>query len=338
MLENQPPPSAENIEDMPRNILFVAYPDVSLLDLAGPQTVFWAASNYARARGMAGYRCHTTSYAGGMVATVEGTTMDSVSLASFDLRMIDTVIVPGSPTILEVAKAETALLDWLTHASCKVRRVASVCSGAFLLAFAGLLDGKRATTHWAMFDRFRELFPTVDLDPEAIFVRQQNLWTSAGVTTGIDLALAMVEADYGHDVALSAARELAVYMKRPGGQPQLSEILITQSRQVPVFESLHLWIAQNLATQELSVEQLAEYVGMSPRNFARVYKEKTGRTPAKGVEHFRLEAARRQLQDPGRPIDVIAHECGFGSEERMRVTFQRHFGLSPSEYRLKVNR
>ncbi|MDT6960715.1 MULTISPECIES: GlxA family transcriptional regulator [Cupriavidus] len=323
---------------MPRNVLFVAYPDVSLLDLAGPQTVFWAASNYARARGMAGYRCHTASYAGGPVATVEGTTLDSVSLASFDLRMVDTVIVPGSPTILEVARTETALIGWLAGAAGTVRNMASVCSGAFLLAFAGLLDGKRATTHWAMLGRFRELFPTVDLDPDAIFVRQQNLWTSAGVTTGIDLALAMVEADYGHEVALNSAKELAVYMKRPGAQPQISEILISQSRQVPVFESLHLWIMQNLSRAELSVEQLAEHVGMSPRNFARVYKEKTGRTPAKGVEHFRVEAARRQLQDLDRPIEVIARDCGFGSEERMRVTFQRHFGLSPSEYRLKINR
>ncbi len=323
---------------MPRNVLFVAYPDVSLLDLAGPQTVFWAASNYARERGLAGYRCHTASFSGGKVETVEGTTLDSVSLATFDLRLVDTVIVPGSPTILEVAKNETSLIEWLAGASRTVRNIASVCSGAFLLAFAGLLDGKRATTHWAMLDRFRELFPTVDLDPEAIFVRQRNLWTSAGVTTGIDLALAMVEADYGHEVALNSAKELAVYMKRPGAQPQLSEMLISQSRQVPVFESLHLWIVQNLSKEELSVEQLAEHVGMSPRNFARVYKEKTGRTPAKGVEHFRLEAARRQLQDLGRPIEVIASDCGFGSEERMRVTFQRHFGLSPSEYRLKVNR
>jgi transcriptional regulator GlxA family with amidase domain len=323
---------------MPRNVLFVAYPDVSLLDLAGPQTVFWAASNYARERGLAGYRCHTASFSGGKVETVEGTTLDSVSLATFDLRLVDTVIVPGSPTILEVAKNETSLIEWLAGASRTVRNIASVCSGAFLLAFAGLLDGKRATTHWAMLDRFRELFPTVDLDPEAIFVRQRNLWTSAGVTTGIDLALAMVEADYGHEVALNSAKELAVYMKRPGAQPQLSEMLISQSRQVPVFEALHLWIVQNLSKEELSVEQLAEHVGMSPRNFARVYKEKTGRTPAKGVEHFRLEAARRQLQDLGRPIEVIASDCGFGSEERMRVTFQRHFGLSPSEYRLKVNR
>ncbi len=323
---------------MPRDILFVAYPDVSLLDLAGPQTVFWAASRYARERGMAGYHCHIASPTGGMVTAVEGIALQTESLASFDLRALDTVVVPGSPHILQVAKEATTLIAWLARSAGEVRRVASVCSGAFLLAHAGLLDGKRATTHWAMLDRFREQFPTVDLDPDAIFVQQQNLWTSAGVTTGIDLALAMVEADYGHEVAHHAAKELAVYMKRPGAQPQLSEILITQSRQVPLFESLHLWIVQNLSREELSVEQLADFVGMSPRNFARVYKEKTGRTPAKGVEHFRLEAARRLLQDESRPVDQIARECGFGSEERMRVAFQRQLGISPSEYRLKVNR
>lgn len=338
MVLNLPSLTPEHIEDMPRNVLFVVYPDVSLLDLAGPQTAFWTASNYARERGMPGYRCHTASFYGGPVATVEGTTMHTVALAAVDLTAIDTIVVPGSPAILEVAMSEVGLIEWLSHAPQQVRRVASVCSGAFLLAFAGLLDGKRATTHWAMLDRFSELFPRVELDRQAIFVQQQNLWTSAGVTTGVDLALAMVEIDYGYEVALNSAKELAVYMRRPGAQPQLSEILITQSRQVPVFESLHLWIVQNLEQEDLSVERLAEFVDMSPRNFARVYKQRTGRTPAKGVEHFRLEAARRLLQDVSRPIDVIARECGFGSEERMRVTFQRHFGISPSEYRLNANR
>ncbi|MGO4307098.1 GlxA family transcriptional regulator [Cupriavidus sp. RAF12] len=338
MASTPTPLASGTIDDMPRNVLFVAYPDVSLLDLAGPQTVFWAASNYARARGLAGYCCLTVSVSGGAVPSVEGTTMQTLALESFDTRMIDTVIVPGSPEIIRVAQNSAALIDWLRTTSGKVRRVASVCSGAFLLGYAGLLDGLRATTHWAMHDRFRALFPTVDLDPEAIFVQQRNLWTSAGVTTGIDLALAMVEADYGHEIALNTAKELAVFMKRPGAQPQLSEILITQSRQVPVFESLHLWIVQNLSKEALSVEQLADYVGMSPRNFARVYKQKTGRTPAKGVEHFRVEAARRLLQDPHRPVDQIAQECGFGTEERMRVTFQRHFGLSPSEFRARLIR
>ncbi|WP_064575470.1 GlxA family transcriptional regulator [Cupriavidus gilardii] len=331
-------PVSATIEPTPRNVVFVLYPDVSLLDFAGPQTVFWAASQYARERGMTEYRCHVASEFGGAVPAVEGTAMQTVALDSLDPRTVDTVIVPGSPKILQVAKESGSLIAWLRTVSGKVRRTASVCSGAFLLAHAGLLDGKRATTHWAMLARFQEMFPMVDLDADAIFVQQQNLWTSAGVTTGIDLALAMVEADCGHEVALSVAKELAVYMKRPGAQPQLSEMLIAQSRQVPVFETLHLWIAQNLSREDLSVEQLADRVGMSPRNFARVYKEKTGRTPAKGVEHFRMEAARGMLQDIDKPVDQIARECGFGSEERMRVAFHRHFGLSPGEYRLKVNR
>lgn len=322
---------------MPHNVLFVAYPDVSLLDLTGPQAAFWTASNYARERGLPGYLCHTASLSGGRIQSVEGTAIETVALDAFDLRVVDTIVVPGSPCILQVAKHSAALIEWLAAASTSVRRMASVCSGAFLLAFARLLDGKRATTHWAMHDRFRELFPTVDLDPDAIFVQQRNLWTSAGVTTGIDLALAMVEADYGHDVALRAAKELAVYMKRPGTQPQLSEMLIAQGQRTAEFESLHLWIVRNLSRERLSVEQLAAYVGMSPRNFARVYRERTGRTPAKGVEHFRMEAARRQLQDVSRPVEQIALECGFGSDERMRAAFQRHFGLSPSEYRLKVS-
>lgn len=322
---------------MPHNVLFVAYPDVSLLDLTGPQAAFWTASNYARERGLPGYLCHTASLSGGRIQSVEGTAIETVALDAFDLRVVDTIVVPGSPCILQVAKHSADLIEWLAAASTSVRRMASVCSGAFLLAFARLLDGKRATTHWAMHDRFRELFPTVDLDPDAIFVQQRNLWTSAGVTTGIDLALAMVEADYGHDVALRAAKELAVYMKRPGTQPQLSEMLIAQGQRTAEFESLHLWIVRNLSRERLSVEQLAAYVGMSPRNFARVYRERTGRTPAKGVEHFRMEAARRQLQDVSRPVEQIALECGFGSDERMRAAFQRHFGLSPSEYRLKVS-
>ena len=273
----------------------------------GTQSVFEFANVVARERV---YAVTNYSLSGGDVHASLGISVKTEPIhksTDADTWMISGIVDPTQRS------STAAELDFVRAASKRSRRTAGLCTGAFVLADAGLLDGKRATTHWAMLDRFRELFPTVDLDPDAIFVQQQNLWTSAGVTTGIDLALAMVEADYGHEVALNSAKELAVYMKRPGGQPQLSEILISQSRQVPVFESLHLWIVQNLAREELSVEQLAEYVGMSPRNFARVYKEKTGRTPAKGVEHFRLEAARRQLQDPGRPIDVIARECGFGS-------------------------
>ncbi|NSX14734.1 helix-turn-helix domain-containing protein [Cupriavidus taiwanensis] len=327
---------ARPFDDRPRGLLFVAFAGMSVLDLTGPQTVFWAASRHARERGLPGYQIHLASEQGGLAASAEGTAVDTLPLASIDLRRIDTIVLPGAPEMISLLDHATSLLAWLRQAAAQVPRVASVCSGAFLLAQAGLLDGKRAATHWAMHAAFRERFPAVTLDRDAIFVRQDRIWTSAGVTTGIDMALALVEEDYGHDISLSAARELAVFIKRPGAQPQLSEMLLTQSRQVPLFEALHLWIVENLSRETLSVEQLAEQAGMSPRNFARVYKQQTGRTPAKGVEHFRLEAARRLLQDPQRPVDQIARQCGFGSEERMRLTFQRHLGVSPSAYRAGV--
>ncbi|MHA3017423.1 Transcriptional regulator [Cupriavidus necator] len=336
MVPSPPAPSSRTLDDQPRNLLFVAFPDMSLLDLTGPQTVFWAASRFARERGFAGYRSYLASEHGGLVASAEGTAVQAMALSEIDLQHIDTIILPGAPEMVRVLDSATSLVAWLQQAAGQVRRVASVCSGAFLLAQAGLLDGRRAATHWAMHAQFRARFAAVELDRDAIFVRQDRIWTSAGVTTGIDMALALVEDDYGHDISLSAARELAVFIKRPGTQPQISEILLAQSRHVPLFEALHLWIIENLSREGLSVEQLAEQVGMSPRNFARVYKQKTGRTPAKGVEHFRLEAARRLLQDLHLPVEQIARQCGFGSEERMRLTFQRNLGFSPSEYRSKV--
>jgi transcriptional regulator GlxA family with amidase domain len=225
------------------------------------------------------------------------------------------------------------LVRWLRRASGRARRTASVCSGAFLLAAAGLLDHKRATTHWLMFDMMGERFPTVQIDRDAIFVQQDSVWTSAGVTAGIDLALALVEADCGHDVAMEVARELVVYLKRPGGQSQFSALLRSQTDATAAFDDLNLWIASHLQRADLTVEFLAERARMSPRNFARLYKQKTGRTPAKAVEVFRLEAARRLLEDSSRHVDQIASLCGFGDEERMRVTFQRHLGVAPRDYR-----
>jgi transcriptional regulator GlxA family with amidase domain len=227
-------------------------------------------------------------------------------------------------------------VDWLRAAAASVRRTTSVCSGAFVLAQAGLLDGKRAATHWALSDRLKELHPTVELDRDAIFVHQGSTWTSAGVTAGIDLSLALVEADCGRDVALAVARELVVFVKRPGGHAQFSAVLEAQLRDGARFEDLHLWIADNLGSAELTVDALAGRVLMSPRNFSRVYKETTGRTPAKAVEMFRLEAARRLLEDSSRNIDQIARDCGFGDEGRMRQCFQRNLSLSPSAYRERL--
>jgi transcriptional regulator GlxA family with amidase domain len=254
-------------------------------------------------------------------------------LSAFDPRLIDTIVVPGSPAMPRVQTLLRELTDWLRDASPLARRTASVCSGTFLMAQAGMLDGKRAATHWAMCDLLQERFPSIEIDRDAIFVKQQSVWTSAGVSAGIDLALALVEADCGHDVAMQVARELVVFLKRPGGQAQFSELLQVQAEEGDSFERLHLWIMRNLALEPLSVEVLAEQVNMSPRNFARVYKQKTGRTPAKGVEVLRLEAARRMLENSPRKVDQIARLCGFGNEERLRTVFQRTLGVAPRDYR-----
>ncbi|CRM06774.1 MULTISPECIES: GlxA family transcriptional regulator [unclassified Pseudomonas] len=321
-----------------RTLVFLAYPQMGLLDLTGAQTVFWAATKAMVERGLPGYVVHTASLAGGLMPTAEGLSVDTLPLAQFDPAALDTLIVPGAPAIQQALAANTDLVDWLRHASTRARRTASVCSGTFLLAQAGLLQGRRAATHWAMCDMLKRGFPSIDVDMDAIFVQQGNVWTSAGVSAGIDLALALVEADCGRHVALQVARELVVFLKRPGGQAQFSQLLQAQTDDTAGFDALHLWIADNLSDRELTVERLAEQSRMSPRNFARVYKQKTGRTPAKAIELFRVEAARRLLEDSQRNIDQVAHLCGFGDEERMRYTFHRHLAISPRDYRARFSR
>jgi transcriptional regulator GlxA family with amidase domain len=319
-------------------ILFVAFPGMCLLDMTGPLTVFWAATRYRSERGMPAYRRHTVSLHGGLLPTVEGVSLQTAALSDFAGMDIDTIVLPGSPEIERIVAESAELVAWLRQVGGRARRVASVCSGAFLLAQAGLLDGRRAATHWGMCDRLQALFPAVIVDRDAIFIEHEKIWTSAGVTAGIDLALALVEHDGGRDIAMKVARELVVFLKRPGGQSQFSELLQSQSRDGLGFEMLHLWITDNLENAHLSVDALAEKMSMSPRNFSRAYKQATGRSPAKAVEIIRLEAARRLLEQSQRNAQQIALQCGFGDEERMRVTFQRHLAVSPSDYRKRFSR
>lgn len=320
----------------PRNsplVLFVAYPQMGLLDLTGPQTVFWAAAKRTAGRNLPTCERHTVSQHGGLVETVEGVVIDTVPFSAFDGCAIDTIVVPGAPAIGTLLDQLGATVAWVRQASLRARRTTSVCTGAFLLAQAGLLDGRRVATHWGMSDMLESRFPSLDVDRDAIFVRQEAIWTSAGVTAGIDLALALVEEDCGRTIAMEVARELVVFMKRPGGQAQHSELLQAQSGDSAAFDDLHAWLSDNLHDSGINVDSLAARARMSSRNFSRVYKEKTGRAPGKAVELFRVEAARRLLEHSDNKLAQVARQCGFGDEERMRVTFQRNLGVTPSDYR-----
>ncbi|MEZ5834089.1 MAG: helix-turn-helix domain-containing protein, partial [Dongiaceae bacterium] len=244
-------------------------------------------------------------------------------------QTLDTLIVAGGWGVHD-ACGDQKLVAWVQARARSARRVASVCSGAFLLASAGLLDGRRAATHWGRCREFAERFPKVRLEPDPIFVQDGNVWTSAGVTAGIDLALALVEADHGRALALAVARQLVVFLKRPGGQAQFSATLALQHGGAR-FEGLHAWIADNLLG-DLSVAALASASGMSERSFVRHYRQATGVTPARAVERIRVEAARRTLE-LGQPVKRVAARCGFGSEETMRRSFLRLVGTSPQAYR-----
>jgi transcriptional regulator GlxA family with amidase domain len=317
-------------------VLFVAFPDMGLLDLTGPQTVFWCAAKRMAERGLVPYERHTVSVDGGLVRTAEGVALDTLPAAQFAGRAIDTILVPGAPGIAAVLADVGTTVDWIAGAAPRARRVTSVCTGAFLLAQGGLLDGRRVATHWNMADVLEHRFPALDVDREAIFVRQDPVWTSAGVTAGIDLALALVEEDCGRALAMDVARELVVFMKRSGSQAQHSELLRAQARDDAAFDALHAWMLDNLHDAGLTVERLAARVHMSARNFARVYKQKTGRPPAKAVELFRIGAAKRMLEQSEANLAQVARQCGFGDEDRMCTAFRRNLGETPSAYRKRL--
>jgi len=320
-----------------RSIVIVAFDQALLLDIAGPLQTFATAGDLAAEAGLGRpYRVSVVSPRGGPVATSSGLQLMSAPVASLHGKAIDTLIVPGGRGARQ-DPAQPGLAAWVARRAGGARRVCSVCTGAFLLAAAGLLDGRRATTHWAHCARLQELHPRVTVEADPIFVRDGQVWTSAGVTAGIDLALALVEEDLGRALALRVARQLVVFLKRPGGQSQFSALLESQASDDGSFERLHQWMAGHLA-DDLRVETLAARVGMSPRNFARVYAQRLGTTPAKAVERLRLEAARRALEESAVPIERVARDCGFGDEERMRRAFLRQLGVPPRQYRQRFSR
>ena len=224
------------------------------------------------------------------------------------------------------------LVDWLAANGHRPRRLCSVCTGAFLLADAGLLDGRRITTHWSRAEELKRRHPGLEVDADALFITDGRIWTSGGVTAGIDLALALIEADLGHRTAIGIARQLVMFVKRPGGQSQFSAPLSLQAAQGPTFAGLHAFIADHLG-EDLPIERLAAAAKMSPRSFARNYAAEIGTTPARAVEQMRLESACRALTETALPLKRIAAEAGLGSEQNLRRLLQRHFGIGPVEYR-----
>jgi transcriptional regulator GlxA family with amidase domain len=244
---------------------------------------------------------------------------------------IDTLLVAGGEAI-ERSEINAEAVRWLKRAAAKCRRVGSVCTGAMLLARAGLLDGRRATTHWNWCDVLVRRAPRTNVDPDPIFVRDENVYTSAGVTAGMDLALALVEEDHGSKLALQVARNLVLYLRRPGGQSQFSAALSLQATDRKPLRELEAWVLDNLR-KPLTVPVLAQRVSMSPRNFARVFSHEMKTTPAKFIERLRVEAARRRLEESQNSMETIASECGFGNVNSMRNVFQRALKIPPGQYR-----
>jgi transcriptional regulator GlxA family with amidase domain len=305
-----------------------------LLDVTGPLQVFVCANDHvAQAGGTPHYILRVVAKDGQGVTTSAGLGIATSPLPRTGTPP-DTLIVPGGPGV-DAAAADTVLVDWVRQRTKKTRRVASVCTGAFLLAASGALAGRRAVTHWSYCAELAQRFPAVRVESDPIFVRDGPVWTSAGVTAGIDLALALVEEDLGRTVALAVARYLVVFLKRPGGQAQFSEALSMQSAE-DEFGALHEWINRHLA-DDISLPELARQAGMSERSFSRHYAEATGMTPVRAVERLRVEAARLLLSDSRLPVKRISQRCGFGSEETMRRSFQRLLATSPQDYRARFS-
>ncbi|ATL67356.1 GlxA family transcriptional regulator [Nocardia terpenica] len=312
-----------------REVLAVLFDGALSLDIAGPLDTFAMANIWSPDS----YRVRTATVDGRAVRTYSGlTVVPDVALA--DIARPHTLLVPGGQGPSTADRAPE-LVEWLRGHAHRAERVVSVCTGAYLLAAAGLLDGGRATTHWRWCADLAERYPAVQVDPEPIFVRDGHVATSAGVTAGIDLALALVEDDLGRETALAVARQLVVYLRRPGNQTQFSAPLAAQLAERPRLRDIQHWIAEHPG-EDLSVEALARRAQMSVRHFARTFKDDIGVTPARYVNGIRLEAARRMLEDTDRGIDEIARRCGFGTTEVMRQTFLRALGTIPTEYRRRL--
>lgn len=307
---------------MTRRIGFLIFPDFQLLDAAGPLGAFEIAGRYSPGA----YSLKVMAAEPGQVMSSAGVGMGAEALD----EDLDTLVISGGIGASKASK-DPVLRAYVQRVAARARRTASVCSGAYLLAEAGLLDGKRATTHWARSGELQKRYPKVRVEADRIFVREGPIWTSAGITAGIDLSLALIAEDLGEDVARQTAQTLVVYHRRPGGQSQFSA-LIEMGGQGGRFAGLLDWMREHL-DQALPVDRLADRAAMSPRHFARAFAAETGMTPAKAVERLRLETARERVEASADPIDRVAESVGFGDAERMRRAFLRAFGQPPQALR-----
>lgn len=316
---------------MVRTVLIAGFAGVQALDMVGPFEVFTGATLYLSGRGADGYGVRVVSVDGQPVSTGTGLTFVAEPLPDPD-NEIDTVVLPGGFGT-EMARKDDVLIEWIAAVAPRARRVVSVCSGAVLAAQAGLLDGCVATTHWAFVDQIAAEFPAVTFDPDPIFVRSsEKVWTAAGVTAGIDLALALVEDDHGTEVAQTVARYLVLYLRRPGGQTQFAApVWMPRARRTPIRDVQEAIESEPGGAH--SIPELARRAAMSPRHFTRVFTDEVGEAPGAYVERVRTEAARRQLEETDDTVTVIAARCGFGSAETLRRNFVRRFGVSPDQYR-----
>ncbi|MFC9793800.1 GlxA family transcriptional regulator [Streptomyces sp. NPDC127584] len=316
-----------------RPVLVVLFDGVQSLDVTGPYEVFAGA---ARAAGdPEAYPIRTASLDGGPVRAHSGLRLlpDTTLAEAVAGGAPHTLVVPGGEG---TRRPDPALIDWLRGHAPDAGRLVSVCTGALLLAEAGLLDGHRATTHWVACDHLARCYPEVEVDPDPIFVRDGRLATSAGVTAGIDLALALVEEDLGRDVALTVARHLVVFLRRPGNQAQFSVQLAAQTARREPLRDLQQWITEHPA-DDLSVEALAARARLSPRHFARAFHAETGTTPGRYVDRVRLEHARRLLEETSRGVEEVARASGYGTSEAMRRAFTRSLGTAPADYRRRFH-
>ncbi|MGH6846728.1 MAG: GlxA family transcriptional regulator [Methylocella sp.] len=331
-----PNPASQEITSF-RRIGFLIYPGIEICDVCGPFAAFSWADFCLQRFGRTGeppYQLVVLAASPGLVRTRCGIEINATHSFSDIGDGLDTLVVAGGCSGVEEACKDPTLVEWVGAIAPKLRRMASVCTGTFILAAAGLLHHRRVTTHWLLSQDLATAYPSIRVDSNLIIARDGNIYTSGGITAGIDLALALVEEDRGREIALAVARMMVVFPRRPGGQSQFSAFLMAEAKGRPDIRELQGWIMAH-AGEDLSVHALADRMGMSPRNFARLFHSETGDTPAQFAERARADAARSKLEQTVVPVETIAEECGFGNTERMRRTFKRLFDVSPHDYRAR---